>query len=97
MRAETAGEFSKVRAEMAEGFSTMRGEMTGEFSKVRAEMAEGLSTMRTEIAGEFSAMQAHFEAVLAEGLREDRRYMRVLYEDILNRIALLGEGRPPSS
>jgi hypothetical protein len=46
------------------------------------------------------AMHARFETLetaLAEGLGETRRYMRVLYEDILSRIALIGEGRPSSS
>ena len=75
-----------LRGEVAGEFSTMRGEMGGEFSKVRAEMADGFSTMRT-----------HFETALADGLGETRRYMKVLYEDILGRIALLAEGRPSSS
>jgi hypothetical protein len=75
-----------MRTETAGEFSTMHSEVAGEFSKVRAEMAEGFSTMRT-----------HFEAVLTDGLSENRRYMRVLYEDILSRIALLGEDRPAPS
>jgi len=75
-----------LRGEVAGEISTMRGEMSGEFSKVRAEMADGFSTMRT-----------HFETALADGLGETRRYMKVLYEDILGRIALLAESRPSSS
>jgi len=53
--------------------------------------------LRTEIAGEFSTMRTHFETALSNGLAENRHYMRVLYEDILSRIALLGEGRLSSS
>ena len=75
-----------LRGEVAGEISTMRGEMGGEFSKVRAEMADGFSTMRT-----------HFETALADGLGETRRYMKVLHEDILSRIALLAESRPSSS
>jgi len=56
-----------------------------------------LATLRGEVAGEFSTMRAYFETVLADSQEETRRYMRVLYEDILSRIALLGEGRPSSS
>ena len=66
--------------------ATLRGEVAGEFS-----------AMRTEVAGEFSMQRAHFETALANGQDETRRYMKVLYEDILSRIALLGEGRPSSS
>ena len=86
LRGEVAGEFSTMRADVDEKFSTMRTEVAGEFSKVRAEMADGFSTMRT-----------HFETALADGLGETRRYMKVLYEDILGRIALLAESRPSSS
>jgi hypothetical protein len=53
--------------------------------------------MRAEVAGEFAMQRAHFETALADGQDETRRYMKVLYEDILSRIALLGEGRPFSS
>jgi len=97
VRAEIASEFSKVRTEFASEFSNVRAEMAGEFSAVRAEMAGGFSAVRAEVAGEFSTMRAYFETVLADSQEETRRYMRVLYEDILSRIALLGEGRPSSS
>jgi len=86
LRGEVAGEFSAMRTEVAEKFSAMRTEVAGEFS-----------AMRTEVAGEFSMQRAHFETALANGQDETRRYMKVLYEDILSRIALLGEGRPSSS
>ena len=56
-----------------------------------------LATLRGEVAGEFSTMRTHFETALADGLGETRRYMKVLYEDILGRIALVAEGRPSSS
>ena len=97
MRADMAGEFSAMRAEVAGEFSAMRADMAGEFSAVRAEVAGEFSAMRADMAGEFSAVRAHFESVVADGESETRRYMRVLYEDILSRIALLGEGRPSSS
>jgi len=108
MRTEVAGEFSAMRTEVAGEFSAMRTEVAGEFSAMRTEVAEKFSVMRTEVAGEFSAMRtevagefsmqrAHFETALANGQDETRRYMKVLYEDILSRIALLGEGRPSSS
>ena len=71
---------------MAAEFATVRAETAAEFAKFRAEMADGFSTMRT-----------HFETALADGLGETRRYMKVLYEDILSRIALMAESRPSPS
>jgi prolyl-tRNA synthetase len=86
LRGEVAGEFATTRAEVAGEFATMRAEVAGEFA-----------TMRAEVAGEFAMQRAHFETALADGQDETRRYMKVLYEDILSRIALLGEARPFSS
>ena len=97
MRTEVAGEFSAMRTEVAGEFSAMRTEVAEKFSAMQTEVAEKFSAMRTEVAGEFSMQRAHFETALANGQDETRRYMKVLYEDILSRIALLGEGRPSSS
>ena len=77
--------------------ATLRGEVAGEISTMRGEMAGEFSTMRADVDEKFSAMRTHFETALADGLGETRRYMKVLYEDILGRIALLAEGRPSSS
>ena len=97
LRGEVAGEFSAMRTEVAGEFSAMRTEVAEKFSVMRTEVAGEFSAMRTEVAGEFSMQRAHFETALANGQDETRRYMKVLYEDILSRIALLGEGRPSSS
>ena len=97
LRGEVAGEFSTVRTEFAGEFSRARAEMASEFSNVRAEMASEFSKARTEFAEGLSAMGNRFETVLLDSQEETRRYMRVLYEDILSRIALLAEGRPSPS
>ena len=97
LRGEVAGEFSTVRKEFAGEFSRARAEMASEFSNVRAEMASEFSKARTEFAEGLSAMGNRFETVLLDSQEETRRYMRVLYEDILSRIALLAEGRPSPS
>ena len=69
----------------------------------RRESKDALLATRDELRGEIAAtrdeMQAGFarlERMLADGLDETRRFMRVLYEDILSRIALLAEHRPTS-
>jgi hypothetical protein len=61
---------------MAEGLSAVRQEMAGGLSAVRQQMAEGLSAVRQE---------------MAEGLSAVGREMRVLHEDVIARITLLGE------
>jgi hypothetical protein len=78
-----------MRTEFSQGISALRGEFTA---------------MRTDVAEQFSATQAvtlsrfeKLETALADGLSETRRFMMVLHEDILSRIALIGEGRPSSS
>ena len=45
--------------------------------------------LRHEMRDGFSAMRAD----MREGDEETRRYMRVLYEDLIERIERIGEGR----
>ena len=56
----------------------LRDEMRGEFSAVRQEIG---------------ATAAGLHAEIRAGDEETRRYMRVLHEEVLSRIAMLGEGR----
>ena len=78
---EMRDEFSAVRGEMAEQGRGLRAEMAEQGESLRAEMAEQsatiISTLRTEIADRDEARGTH---------------MRVLYEDVISRIALLQEG-----
>ena len=89
-----------MRTEFSEGMSTLRGE----FTAMRADVAGEFKAVRTEVAAQFSATQAvtqsrfeKLETALADGLKETRRFMMILHEDLLSRIALIGEGRPSSS
>ena len=59
-----------------------REEVRGEFSAVRAEMRAGDQQTRDELRTEMRAMK--------DELGTD---MRVLHEEVLERIAVLGEGR----
>ena len=58
--------------------SDLRTEMQAEFSAVRQEMVSMEQNLRTEIR---------------TGDEETRRFMRVLHEDVIHRITLLGERR----
>jgi hypothetical protein len=55
----------------------LRGEMRGQFSAARHELEEIRAELRTEIQA---------------GDAETRRYMRVLHEEVLSRIAIIQEG-----
>ena len=58
----------------------------------RRESKDALLATRDEMQAGFTRL----ERMLADGLDETRRFMRVLYEDTLSRIALLAEHRPHS-
>ena len=53
--------------------------------------------MRTEMAGEFSAVRheiADCRRDLNARIEETLRYMRVLHEDVIGRLAIIQEGQP---
>ena len=70
-----------VRAGMRDEFSAVRTEMRDEFSAVRNEMHHESSSLREEIR---------------LGDEETRRYMRVLHEEVISRIAMTQEGHDAS-
>jgi hypothetical protein len=54
-----------------------------------------LKEFRADVDVEFGRVHAEFAVVRAEireGDEETRRYMRVLYEDLVERIKVMGEG-----
>jgi len=63
-----------------------------------------IPALREEMRAGFEDMRARFEAVdlrfvaldqrMEQGFEETRRYMRVLYEDLVTRIATIGEAGP---
>ena len=90
---ETRAEFSAVRREVAE----LRQEMRAEFVAVRHEIGEVRQEMRAEFVAVRSEMNTRFEDVdrrfdgLQAGLDQTRTEMRVLHEEVISRISLLGE------
>ena len=80
---------------------------TATIPALREEMRAGFEDMRAQFANvreQFADMRARFEAVdhrfealeqrMEQGFEETRRHARVLYEDLVTRIATIGEGRP---
>jgi len=63
-------------------FVQLRNEMRAEFSALRGEIRAGDEETRRELRSEIRA-----------GDEETQRLMRVLHEEVIPRIALIGEGR----
>ena len=89
----------QLRDEMQGGFSAVRQEMAVMADDLRTELHRGLHGIRGEldgIHGELDGLHGEFDGLRAEiraGDEETRRYMRVLYEDLIARIAALGDVR----
>ena len=71
----------QFRAEVHAEFSATREEL-------RQEFRQAIATLATK------AELEQLRAEMREGDEETRRLMRVLHEEVLSRIALLGEGHP---
>jgi hypothetical protein len=67
--------------------------MRVEFSAVRHEMAEGFTSVRAELRAEIAAQGQE----LAGYILATQREMRVLHEEVIRRIVLIGEGRAPGA
>ena len=55
----------------------------------RAEVRDEFSALRKEMRGEIQGMAQTLRAELRAGDAETRRYMRVLHEEVLSRIAAI--------
>ena len=82
---EVLGE--NLRGEM----QTLGGELRGEMEALGASLRDEMHTLHGITVRRFEKL----ETALAEGDDETRRFMKILHEDTLSRIALLGEGWPP--
>lgn len=92
----------QLHTEMHDGFSAIHTEMRDRFAAVDAEFV----AVRTEMRERFAAVDAEFVAVRREmregvdalrveirtGDEETRRFMRVLHEDLVGRIATIRKG-----
>ena len=64
--------------------------MKDEFSAVRREMAD----LRVELKSDISSARQDFTILLAQTRDSLSSQMLMLHEDLVSRIALIGEGRP---
>ena len=106
LRAEMRGEFSAVRTEIGETRHSLRQEIAATGQSLRQEIAATEQSLRQEIADTRQTLQgqiADTRQALQEEVRdasrreaeqneETRRYMRVLHDDVIARIASIQEG-----
>ena len=109
LRSEMAARGEDLLAEIASGLVALRKELYDESAAVKIEASTATGAARAEfkadVAGLHEEMHAlhsiamsrsdRLEKAVTDGLEETRRFMKVLYEDILARLALLAENRTP--
>lgn len=66
-------------------------DMRAGFSAIRQGMATAIGMLRAELIERISQLGER----ISTGDEETRRYMRVLHEDVIERISRLQEARPP--
>ena len=98
LRGEMEVSGGTLRGEMEVLGENLRGEMQTLGANLRGEMEALGASLRDEMHTLHGITVRRFEKLetaLAEGDDETRRFMKILHEDTLSRIALLGEGWPP--
>ena len=110
LRAELREQFSAIRQDFAvglgEGIQALRTELRAEIAtqceavrtdlqgEIRAEGQAIRTELRAEIKAEGEVVRTELRKEIRDGDEETRRYMRVLHEEVLARIATIQE-RPP--
>ena len=56
-----------------------------------------ISQFRNEVRDEFSAVREDLRQEIRSGDQETRRFMRVLFEDYIDRLRVIDEGKGPNT
>jgi hypothetical protein len=81
----------QLRSEMREQISAVR---VGLRTDIMAACDEVRTDLRAEINAVCDEVRTDLRAEIRAGDEETRRYMRVLHEEVLSRLAIIEEGRP---
>jgi hypothetical protein len=93
VRDEMRTEFAAVRSEMQTGFAAVRSEMQTESAAVRGDMDERFAGARDDMLIGLANVTNELRHEIRESAEEGQRRSRVLFEEVLGRIAALGENR----
>ena len=85
-----ANELKALREEMRAGDQSLREEIRAGDESLRVEIRAGDEATRTEMRTGFATLRQEIK----DGDEETRRYMRVLHEDVIQRLATIGEAKP---
>lgn len=83
----------QLRGEMHEAFSATRSEFNGTLDGLGAQLRTEMHGIRDELRGEMHGIRDELRTEIRTGDEATRTFMRVLHEEVLARIATLGEGR----
>jgi hypothetical protein len=81
----------QLRAEMRAEFSALRGGYDGSLASLRDEIRAESSALRGSVDGSLASLREEIRA----GDEETRRFMRVLHEEVISRIASISPPRRP--
>ncbi|CAN5365890.1 hypothetical protein BH23ACI1_BH23ACI1_14340 [soil metagenome] len=94
VRGEVAGQGTTLRQEIAEQGGMLRQEMAEQGGMLRQELAEQGGMLRQEMAEQGAALRDEFRSDLRREIDGLATHMRVLHEEVIARIALLGDAAP---
>lgn len=88
-------QISQLADEMRVEFSAIWQELTAAVNGVRTEIRTVDHDIRREMHSLLGEVVARLELRISSGDEETRRYMRVLHDDVIERISRIQEGPPP--
>jgi DNA anti-recombination protein RmuC len=94
-REEVRAEFSATRAEFLARIALTEAALLHEMNQLDENGVARDQETRRQLAVSLAETRAELIARIAEGDEETRRYLRVLHEEVIARIATIGEGGRP--
>ena len=91
-REEVRAEFSATRAEFLARIALTEAALLHEMNQLDERAMPREEIRQAELRRQLAETRTELIARIAEGDEETRRYMRVLHEEVIARIAAIGEG-----
>ena len=98
MRKPTLAKRVQILEQKVEVLETLPERVTAvelQVVQLREEMRDEFSAVRQEMNAMGTGLRAELSAAIRAGDEETRRYMRVLHEEVISRIATIQEGLSP--
>jgi chromosome segregation ATPase len=105
LRTELRGEFSAIRrdmvtkADLADGLAAVRAEMPtkADLSALRVEFNDGIAGAVRELTGAIAETRNDLVRLIEEQIAGAQRQTKMLFEEVIGRLKIVGEGNPPPS